>query len=277
MKILTKTFENVYRFKNLIQSHSFSSSTYYQLVNSKHIQQTERPSSGSFHLEFDSFIITCLINIILFDVRCLAIPDLLSNWTTQSHLLFLQDANLIQSIIHHLSKKFYGNQLKLIRPNKYPAAVKFLKALDGRFISNVLNISLNEIPNNHQWSGRAVLVHGLPSKLSLDHVERSMINFGLPIQPVSSLDDRQRIKLGMYWPIWDPISSSSSFNKESTDSKQTKVITRHQVIYTSSSPIAAFVASELHRSRPSWLGSSLNINSNYQRRLDWELKARVIY
>lgn len=234
----------------------------------------------NMHTQFGSFSICCLVDApwtmipsdisrlvcrITGDADCLArsfvIPDLLGPWTLQSHLLFFTNPTAIytlgQALVRHPTKR-------ILRVNKYPAGYTYFRALCS---------PKTGLPPVHPWSGRTVLIRGIPSKLPWTHVEQSLLSFGLPIIPAGSLEPHHRAQLGMYWPIWDPMPQIS---RKKPSVYQTE-LTRSQLIYVSSPAMANYVAGELHRTRPAWLASNAESKYSHDQSSGWQLKARVVY
>lgn len=185
------------------------------------------------------------------------------NWNSISYFVFFKTdpTNSIESLPSHSSLlSIFSNfnstsNLKFSNPSKSTLTYHALKS-----IYPILNT-----PN--PFSGKAVLLDGIPIKLSHQHIIQSLSHFGHSIiqpQPHQSFP----------WPgSIIPIQS------------KTPSITRHQIIYCHSNALAHHLAGQLHRSRPAWLPSSSYhphhhhqlSNQTQHDSIGWELKARVIY
>ncbi|EGF97872.1 uncharacterized protein MELLADRAFT_73682 [Melampsora larici-populina 98AG31] len=186
------------------------------------------------------------------------------NWSSINCLIFFRINSTISietlpthsNLISTFSNFNSTSNLKFTNPSKSTSTYYALKSLYP-----ILNA-----PN--PFSGKAVLLDGIPSKLSPQHVIQSLSHFGHSIinpQPCYSFP----------WPgSINPIQS------------KTPSITRHQIIYCHSNALAHHLAGQLHRSRPSWLPSSTSHHHQHHHQfsnqikqgvIGWELKARVIY
>ncbi|CAH7668497.1 hypothetical protein BY996DRAFT_2487130 [Phakopsora pachyrhizi] len=231
-------------------------------------------------------------------IRSFSIPDLECPWSIQSNLLFLRS----ESCIHKLWRSITNDpNLKLCKHNRFKPANQYFNQIMKQSSLKPKqpgDRSISErdfgVPPPHIWSGKAVLIKGLPNRISMSHVENSIIRFGTPIRAVCKLDLDQRYRLKMYWPIYDPLPSPSRTRDHTIDQninidedrsdlnkKKTK-FTRIQLVYVSSNLIANHLASQLQRVSPIWLNSNLNNKRTNEpcilgQTSGWQLKARVIY
>ncbi|KAG0144952.1 hypothetical protein CROQUDRAFT_659250 [Cronartium quercuum f. sp. fusiforme G11] len=154
------------------------------------------------------------------------------NWSSLTFLLFF--ASRTQNLPN----------LPLSSPSKSPATYHALRTL------------LPTAPNPNPSSGRAVVLDGIPTRLSHQHVTDSLLAFGFPI--LTHTEPRT-------WPGTAPVTDRP-------------MLTRYQVIYLPSIALAYHLAGQLHRSRPAWLPHRKTSSpSGIEGETGWELKARVLY
>lgn len=150
-------------------------------------------------------------------------------------------------------------------PISFPIPLKLFSPSKSTTTHHALKSLTSIIPSPRPFSGRAILLDGIPKKLSHHHVNNSLLRLGYPI-------------------ITPPSQSSWSISTSHSDQP---LLTRYQIVYVNSVALAHHMAGQLHRSRPAWLPSSTSQHLQSQHASStanedgdgtgWELKARVLY
>ncbi|KAH9817577.1 hypothetical protein DFH28DRAFT_1124230 [Melampsora americana] len=169
------------------------------------------------------------------------------NWNSIDYLICFKSTSIHQLPTHSTLISTFSDFNHLLSSN-----LKFTNPTKSTLTPHSLNSIHPILHSSHPFSGKAVLLDGIPFKLSSHHIIQSLSHFGHSIihpQPVHPIP----------WPaLIIPFQP------------KLPLITRHQIIYCHSNALAHHLAGQLHRSRPTWLPSRQDPSG-------WELKARVIY